>query len=536
MATDTASPDDQLCDVFVVGAGIGGLYAVHKIRAEGFSVVGVEAAPDVGGVWFHNRYPGARVDVDSTDYCYFFSQELYGEWKWSERYASQGELLRYLQFVADRFDLRRLIHFNTRLVAAAWRDGRWHLETDTGRRFSARYLVMATGNLSAARRPDFPGLDTFRGEWVQTSHWPDRPVEIKGRRVGVVGTGSSGVQVIPVVAREAAQLHVFQRSPNFSVPAQNGPPDLDRYEAVRADVPKVWAEFLSSKAGSTLAVAARPASAYTPDERVEEMERRWAEGGHSMGTVFTDQTTNAQTNALVADFVRDKIRSIVADPAVAERLLPTDHPIGTRRLCVDTGYYATYNRPNVNLVDVRAEPIVGLCEGGIRTEAREYDLDLIIFAMGFEAFTGQLDRIAFSNERGLAPTDRWQRGPRTYLGLMTCEFPNLFLPTGPGSPSVLANMFAGNEYHVNWVAGLISFMRENGHTRVVPTPGAEAAWTAHVAEVSEPLLRRQVRNYMVHVNHDDGSRVFVPYAGGFDRYVKRCEQIAADGYEGLDFA
>lgn len=531
-----ADSDEQLCDVFVVGAGIGGLYAVHRFREDGYSVVGVEAASDVGGVWFHNRYPGARVDVDSTDYCYFFSQELYGEWQWSERYASQGELLRYMLFVVDRFDLRRLIRFDTRLVAAEWRGERWHLETSAGERFSAQFLVMASGNLSAARRPDFPGLDSYRGEWVQTSHWPDRPVAIKGRRVGVVGTGSSGVQVIPVVAQEAQHLHVFQRSPNFSVPAQNAGPDIETWQRISADVAGTWATFLASKAGSSLSVAERPLAAYEGAAVEAELERRWAAGGHSMGSVFSDQTTNPGTNAIVADFVRGKIRSIVKDRAVAEKLCPTDHPIGTRRLCVDTDYYATYNRDNVTLVDVREAPITGLYEGGIRTKARDYELDLVIFAIGFEAFTGQLDRVAFRNEKGEAPTDRWTRGPRTYLGLMTCGFPNLFLPTGPGSPSVLANMFAGNEYHVNWISRLMSHMRDKGLTTVTPTTEAEEAWTRHVAEVAQPLLRRQVRNYMVHVNADDGSRVFIPYAGGFDRYVRRCEEIAQAGYDGLAFS
>jgi len=536
--SQSRQPDsaEQACDVFVVGAGIGGLYAVYKFREQGHSVVGVEAGADVGGVWFHNRYPGARVDVDSTDYCYFFSAELYNEWQWSERYATQDELLRYLKFVADKFDLRRLIHFNTRLTAAEWRDGRWHLETSTGERFSAQFLIMASGNLSAARRPNFPGLDSFRGEWVQTSHWPDRPVEIEGRRVGIIGTGSSGVQVVPMVAREAEHLYVFQRSPNFSVPAQNSGPDAERYEYVRKHVPETWAEFLASKAGSSLEMAKLPASAYDGPSLQAELERRWAAGAHNMGLVFTDQTINADANRIVADFVRNKIRSIVKDPEIAEKLCPTDHPIGTRRLCVDTDYYATFNRPNVSLVDVRENPIVEIYEQGIRTAGHDFELDLIIFALGFEAFTGQLDRIAFRNEAGQAPTDRWRRGPRTYLGLMTCGFPNLFLPTGPGSPSVLANMFAGNEYHINWIAQLVSFMKDKGFEVVSPTPEAEEAWIRHVAEVAEPLLRRQVRNYMVHVNPDDQSRVFVPYAGGFDAYVRRCEQIAAAGYEGFAFS
>jgi cation diffusion facilitator CzcD-associated flavoprotein CzcO len=521
-------------DVVVVGAGLGGVYAIHRFRQQGLSVLGVEGGGDVGVVWYHNRYPGARVDLESQDYCYFFSRELYNDWKWSERYATQPELLAYINHVTDRFDIRRHIRFNTWLTAAHWSGDRWHCRSHDGRSFTGRFLVMAVGNLSAARKPEFKGIDTYKGEWVQTSHWPQREVKFAGRRIGIIGTGSSGVQTAPVVAKEAKHLYVFQRTPNFSVPAHNGPLDEELYEKIKDDVAATKESLFYHPGGSHIELGKRKAEEYTPAEMRAEMERKWAVGGHGMNAIFADQGSSQATNDIVSNFVRDKIRQIVKDQVVAERLLPYDHPMGTRRLCVDTDYYATFNRPNVTLVDARDEGIVEITETGIRTTKNHYDLNLIIFALGFEAFTGQVDRIDMRNEEGAHPSDRWKQGPRTYLGLMTSGFPNYFWLTGPGSPSVLANMFLQNEYHVDWVGDCIDYINRNGYATIEPTVEAEDAWTAHVAEVSQTILRLRVKNYMSHLNAD-GSRVFIPYVGGFDRYVKRCREVVARGYEGFRF-
>jgi cation diffusion facilitator CzcD-associated flavoprotein CzcO len=525
-------------DAIVVGAGIGGLYAIYRLRQDGLSVLGLESAAGVGGVWFHNRYPGARVDVESFDYCYYFSPELYREWRWTERYAPQPELLRYFNHVADRFDIRRHILFETRLTAAQWdaEAARYHVETATGRRFTCRFLVMATGNLSAARKPDFPGLADFKGEWVQASHWPDRPVALAGRRIAVIGTGSSGVQAIPVLAEQASHLTVFQRTPNFSVPARNMPLDEAKFADAAADVPGRRDHLLTTRAAitSNLGPPLRLAE-YSEAERRDRLERQWALGGQGMNRVFADQGTDQAVNDVVAGFVRSKIREIVKDPATAELLCPTDHPIGSRRLCVDTNYYDTYNRANVTLVNISAEPIERITETGIQTTASHYEVDLIVFAIGFDAFRGALDQVDIRNAKGETPTAHWNRGPRTFLGLMTTGFPNFFFLTGPGSPSVLANMIIMNEEHANFVASLIAHMNANGFETVEPEPAAQQRWTETVAEAASKLLRLGVKNYMVHVNPDDGSRVFMPYVGGLDRYVQICRDVVANGYAGFTF-
>lgn len=526
-------------DAVVVGAGLGGLYAIYRLRQQGLSVLALEKASGVGGVWFHNRYPGARVDVESAEYCYYFSPELYKEWQWTERYATQKELLAYLNHVADRFDIRRHIRFQEALTKARWDPAAavYHLETSKGNRMTCRFLVMATGNLSEAKKPDFKGLDEFQGEWAMTSHWPEHPVQLEGRRIAVIGTGSSGVQTIATVAPLASHLYVFQRSPNYSVPAQNRPVDKERHAAIAADVPGRRAQLMNTRAAMTSGQPSLDKFAdLTEAERQERLERQWNYGGQGMNRVFADQGTNQEANDYVAEFVRQKIRSIVKDPKVAEKLCPYDHPIGSRRLCIDINYYETYNRDNVTLVDISEHGIERITPKGIRTDdGQEYEVDLIIFALGFAAFRGALDTIDIRNPEGLHPTSRWNRGPRTMLGLMTHGFPNLFILTGPGCPSVLSNMVLMNEEHVNWVADLIAYMDANGMATVEPTWEAEEKWGEEVAAAARPLLRLHVKNYMVHVNHDDGSRVFIPYVGGFDRYMSICHDIAAKGYPGFVF-
>jgi cation diffusion facilitator CzcD-associated flavoprotein CzcO len=527
--------DETTFDVVVVGAGIGGIYAVHRFIQQGLTVLGLESAAGVGGVWFHNRYPGARVDVESYDYCYYFSPEIYREWEWTEKFASQPEILAYLNFVADKLDVRRHFRFNTALAGAQWHPEGPHycLTTSTADTIRTRFLVMATGNLSDARDPQFPGLADFGGEWVQASHWPERRVRLDGRRVGVIGTGSSGVQVISTIAEQVDHLTVFQRSPNFSVPANNGPMDASMWSKIKDDVLSERAGLLASPGGRHMLLDPVPVASVRPKEQQARLERAWEIGGHGFGRVFTDQGTNQAANDVVAGFVRNKIRSIVRDPTVAERLCPTDHPIGSRRLCIDINYFATYNRENVTLVDVRQAPIERITKTGIQTtDGQHYELDLIIFALGFHAFTGALEAARIRNEHGAGPTDHWVSGPRTLLGLMTSGFPNLFILTGPGSPSVLTSLTLHNEQNVDWVADCLAYMDRTGHSTIAPTPEAEEAWTQTVADAAAPLLRRHVKNYMVHVG-PEGQRQFIPFAGGFGVYVDHCNRVAENDYEGF---
>jgi cation diffusion facilitator CzcD-associated flavoprotein CzcO len=525
-------------DVVIVGAGFGGLYSIERLRRLGLSILCIEAAAGVGGVWLHNRYPGARVDIESLDYCYHFSPELFAEWHWSERFAAQEELLRYLDHVADRFDLRRFIRFNAGVERAHWRPGskRYEVGTSDGDLVACRFLLLATGNLSAARPPDFPGLESFEGEWVQTSNWPDQEIEIAGRRVAVIGTGSSGVQVVTSLAAVASQLTVFQRTANFSVPARNVALEPSAIKAAAA-TPGRRESLLASRIGSSIGLPGPVLkfAEYSEAERSDRLERQWAAGGQGMNCVFADQAIDPAVNRRVADFVRDRIRETVTDAETAALLCPTDHPIGTRRLCMDIGYYESFNRPNVRLVDVAADPIERITPTGICLRSgTQHEVDLIVLALGFRAFRGAIDDIDIRNGDGARPSDSWDEGPRTLVGLMTHGFPNFFFLTGPGSPSVLANMALMNEQHVDFVAGLIAHMLEQGHITVEPEADAQEDWTAHVADAASGLLRLNVDNYMVHVSAN-GNRVFMPYVGGLDRFDAACRRIAAEGYRGFSF-
>ena len=536
MTSQAPSQLEPDVDVIVVGAGMGGIYAVHRFTSEGFTVAGFEGAPEVGGVWYHNRYPGARVDVESYDYCYF-DPELYREWKWTERYPAQPEILAYLNHAADRWDVRRHFSFDTWVTGAQWDPAAnlYRVTTDQGQTVTGRYLVMTTGQLSKARKPNFPGLDDFEGEWVQSSHWPQREVAIKGRRVAVIGTGSSGSQVITAVAPEAEHLHVFQRTPNYGIPARNAPLDQQKYAEYAETVEQDWQQILAHPAGARMPMFEGMSTDYTPEQQREVLERRWQIGGQAINATFLDQGRDRAANDVVANFVRDKVREIVKDPEVAEKLVPDAYPIGTRRLAVTTDYYETYNRDNVTLVDVRDNPIERITPKGILTaDGEEHQFDLIIFALGFNAFTGALDAANIRNEEGKQPSDYWKRGPKTYLGLTTRGFPNLFIVTGPGSPSVLANMIVGNVHHADFIAGLLAHMRARGHVRVEPREDAQEQWSSHVQEVAPPI-RLATENYMVHVNADDGSRIFIPYAGGLNRYVDVVNEVVENGYEGFDF-
>ena len=526
-------------DVIVVGAGFAGLYGLYQFRDQGLSVQGFEAASGVGGVWYHNRYPGARCDVDSIDYSFSFSPELQREWAWTERYAAQPEILAYLDHVADRFDLRRLIRFSTRVTSAHRNDatGLWTVGDDQGGRTTCRFLVLAIGCLSTPRKPPFEGLDDFQGEWFMTAQWPHEPVDLAGKRVGLIGTGSSGVQSAPEIAKVAEHLYVFQRTPVFTIPARNHPTDPERAAAIKARYEDYRREQYKTRIGAYLPTTGKPSTEFTPEERQRLYAERWTIGGGGLTATFTNMLTSQQTNDECAEFVRERIREIVEDPKTAELLCPYDHPIGARRICIDTDYYDTYNRPNVTLVDVRSDPIERITRTGLQTRSgAHYPLDVIVFAIGFDAVTGAAAQIDIRNGRGEALRDKWAHGPKTYLGLMTADFPNLFMVTGPGSPSVLVNMVPAVEHDIRWISELIRHMDEKGLRAIEASEAAEGEWVEHVAEVGARTLLPKAKSWYMGDNVAGKTRMLLAYCGGFNNYTDRVEQIVAAGYEGFAFS
>lgn len=531
-------PDtSEAVDAVVVGAGIGGIYAVHRLGGLGLSVVGVEGGGGVGGVWHHNRYPGARVDLEGLWYCYH-DPELYREWRWTERYPAQPELLRYLEFVAGRWGVIPKFRFRTWVRSAAWTEGerRWRVETDDGAVLVARYLVMATGPLSAARRPDIAGLDDFGGMVLWTSHWPDPAPDVTGKRIGIIGTSASGVQAVPHLARWASHLTVFQRTPHYSAPAHNHMLSAERIRDHVQRAETLWQDVVSHPGGTDIPLPAGKAATFTPEERQAILEARWAYGAHALGSVFTDQGTDLAANDIVAEFVRGKIREKVRTPQVAERLMPRAYPIGTHRLAVDVEYYETFNRDNVTLVPLLDNPIERVVDTGVLLhDGTTVTLDVLVLATGFLPFTGALYAAHLSGAGGEALEDHWAQGPMAYLGLMTHGFPNLFMPTAPGSPSVLANMFADNEHQLDLVSRMLVWMADRDYTRVEPTADAEEWWKKEMRAASEPLLRNKVPNYMSFVVPADGSRMFLPYPGGFDRFVRICDEVVDAGFKGFTF-
>ena len=522
-------------DVVIVGAGFSGLYMLHRMRELGFAVRLYEAGEGVGGTWFWNRYPGARCDIESVEYSYSFSEELQREWQWSERYASQPEILRYLNHVAERFDLHRDIQLETRVTSATFDEigYRWTIETDRGDQVSARFCIMATGCLSTAKLPEYKGLETFQGNWYHTGNWPHQAVNFEGQRVGVIGTGSSGIQSIPMIAEQASHLFVFQRTPNFSVPAQNGPltPEVSQdwtanHAERRQQIRKLpFAIAIEHSPDSALAVPT--------EERQRVYEQRWQRGGFAMMGAFADLIFNKEANDTAADFVRSKIRGIVSDPAVAQMLSPRDFPLATKRICVDTGYYATFNRENVTLIDVRDNPIEEITPTGLRTRDAEYALDSLVFASGFDAMTGSLNRIEIRGRTGATLKQKWAQGPRTYLGLMIAGFPNLFVVAGPGSPSVLSNMVVSIEHHVEWIADCLVYLRDRDISALEATEAAENEWIAHVNAVANMTLFPLANSWYMGANVPGKTRIFMPYIGGFPNYQKKCAEVTARGYEGF---
>jgi cyclohexanone monooxygenase len=530
------SPVPVQVDAVIVGAGFAGLYMLYRLRALGFSARVYEAASGVGGTWYWNRYPGARCDVESLEYSYSFSPELDEEWCWTERYASQPEILRYLNYVADRFDLRRDIQFDTKVISAVFNETQntWNVATSRGERVSATFCIMATGCLSAAKKPDFAGLDTFRGKCYQTSHWPHEGVDFSGQRVAVIGTGSSAIQAIPIIAEQAAHLFVFQRTPNFSVPARNGPISPEVLEDWSVNRARYRERARTSPFPIlTLDRSDQPALATPPEERECAYEQRWQRGGVSLAGTFSDLIVNQEANDTAAEFVRSKIREIVRDPAVAEKLAPRDYPFATKRLCVDTGYYATFNHENVTLIDLRSTPIELITPQGLKTSEASYELDSIVFATGFDAMTGALCNIDIRGRAGVALKEKWSAGPRTYLGIMTAGFPNLFTITGPGSPSVLSNMVLAIEQHGDWIADCLTYLRQQQRASIEATDQAENEWVAHVNEVANYTLYPRANSWYMGANVPGKPRVFMPYIGGFGVYSEKCDEVARKGYAGF---
>ncbi len=527
----TIKPD---LDVVIVGAGFAGLFMLHRMRERGFSALIIEAGDGVGGTWYWNRYPGARCDVESTEYSYQFSEELQQEWDWSERYATQPELLRYVNHVADRFDLRKDIRFETRVTAAHYdqENTLWTVKTDKGDSLLSRFCVMATGCLSSANLPDIPGRDDFQGEVYHTGHWPHEAVDFAGKTVGVIGTGSSAIQSIPLIAEQAGYLHVFQRTPSYAVPAHNQPL-YDAYrKAVKADYPARREAAHQTRSGMLFPVNPDNALEVSEKERHEIYEERWANGGLAFLGAFNDLLTDKQANDTAADYIRTKISDIVEDPDVADRLTPST-VVGCKRLCVDTGYYATYNRDNVDLVDVSEGGVERITEKGVVAGGKEFPLDMLVFATGFDAMTGALLKMDIRGRAGRSLGHKWSEGPKTYLGLTIAEFPNLFVVTGPGSPSVLANMMPSIEQHVNWISDCLTFMREKGCQAIEASEEAEAEWVFHVNDIASRTLFPTCNSWYLGANIPGKPRVFMPYLG-YPAYVQRCNQVAADGYDGFE--
>jgi cyclohexanone monooxygenase len=523
-----------MLDVVVVGAGFAGLYLIHKLRQLGFTVRAFEAGDDVGGTWYWNRYPGLRCDIDSLSYSYSFSPELEQEWVWSEKYATQPEILRYLNHVADRFDLRRDITFGTRVTAARWDNGRWQVETDKGERVEARFVIMATGCLSKPKAVDIPGADSFKGPAYATFAWPLQGVDFSGQSVGVIGTGSSGIQAIPLIAKQARSLTVFQRTPVFSLPAFNRVLPDSEIRAHKAEIPAFRRAQRDSAIGVPWPLPEPSALAVSEDQRNAHYEHGW-QAGSLLGlyTAYADIFASREANETASEFIRRKIRAIVKDPKTAEMLSPRSFPFGTKRPCLDTNYYETFNAPHVKLVDLQATPIVKITETGVTTTERDYPLDALVFATGYDAMTGALFNIDIRGTDGRSLREKWADGPQNYLGLAIAGFPNLFTITGPLSPSVLTNMVVSIELHVEWIADCLKTLRERGASAIEATHDAEEAWSAHAAEAASQTLFPQANSWYMGANVPGKSQVCYPYVGGLQVYRAKCDEVATNGYAGF---
>lgn len=530
---------DQSTDVLIIGAGFAGLYALHKLRECGFAPKVVEAGSGIGGTWFWNRYPGARCDVPSIEYSYSFSPELEQEWRWSERYAAQPEILRYLHHVAEKFDLMRDIALNTRVTAAHWDDaeGQWQVETDRGGNrgdsITARYLVLGTGSLSKPRTPDLPGLENFAGDILHTALW-DSSVETQGKRIAIFGTGSSGIQVIPQLARIASQLTVFQRTPNFAVPSNNRVVDDREFAENMATLPEKRAAARHSPLGFFSPARAGQAKAASNEERAQRFEEQWQAGTTGMLLAYEDLLFDEESNGFAAQFVRDKIAAAVGDAGKVRKMSP-EYPLGSRRMCSEIDFYTTMARPDVALVDVREEPVKTIIADSIETENGSYPADIIVFATGFDACIGAIKAIDIRGRGNVSLREEWENGLRAYLGLAVSGFPNLFTVTGPGSPSVLSNVVLSIEQHVDWIARCLSDLRADGLGRIEATPEAESAWMEHSDQVAQQTLFPRADSWYKGRTRD-GREVFMPYVGGVGTYRETCDSVAADDYRGFEKA
>jgi cyclohexanone monooxygenase len=524
-------------DVVIVGAGFSGLYLLHRLRGLGFTTRVFERGGGVGGTWYWNRYPGARCDVESMQYSYSFDEDLQREWHWPEKFSAQPDILAYANHVADRFELRKDINFNTEVKAAHFDEStrRWHIETGSGKRVTAQHFVMATGCISTAQTPDIAGLSDYLGNTYHTGNWPHEKVDFTGQRIAVIGTGSSGIQSIPVLAEEAAHVTVFQRTPNYSIPSQNEPMTPDYEQSWKKKYAAKREEMRYTSHGSLKDLNDKPALSVSEEERQETYERRWEIGGAGYLGSFNNLLTDQEANETASEFVREQIRHTVKDPETAELLAPKTYPIGTKRICIDTEYFETYNRDNVDLVDISDEPIEQFMPNGLVANGKSYKFNSIVFATGFDAMTGTLFNVDIRGRRGQALKEKWYAGPRTYLGLMTEAFPNMFMITGPGSPSVKSNMIISIEQHVDMVTESILHMRNHGLDLMEPELTAEDEWVDHVQETANKTLFPRANSWYMGANIPGKPRLFMPYIGGVGRYRRTCEEIITDGYRGFHF-
>lgn len=527
-------------DVVIVGGGLAGLYSIYRFRKMGLNIRAYEAGDGVGGTWFWNRYPGCRCDVESMEYSYSFDDDLQQEWVWPERYGTQPVILEYINHVAKRFDLMRDVQLNTRITQAVFCEKKhlWNITTNNGEQITAPICIMAAGNLSTPRKPDFPGLDNFKGDWYHTGLWPKEGVDFTDKRVGVIGTGSSGVQMMPHIAAQAKHLTVFQRTANFSLPARNAPLDPEKERKHKEE----YRERRLAAYNTPFGIAGYPppdksALEATEEERRAIYEDKWQEGGSiSYLFAYKDLLLNKDANDTASDFVRNKIRATVNDPETAELLCPDNHPIGTKRLILDSNYYEIFNQSNVKLVDVRSAPIQEITRSGIKTTESEYQLDAIAFATGFDAMTGAIKEIDVRVDGGTTIEEQWDGGPRTYLGLMVAGLPNMFMITGPQSPGVKSQMILSIEWHINWIANCLSHMRNNNHTRVAAEVEAQQQWVDHVREVAGSTLYPLANSWYMGANIPGKARVFMPYVAGVEAYTKECNRVTQNGYQGFEFS
>ena len=534
-ATQTRPEIEAQYDAVIVGAGFGGMYQLHRLRGLGMTAKVIDVAKGVGGTWYWNRYPGARCDVESMQYSFGFSDEIQQEWEWPELFSAQPDILKYANFVADKLDLWPDMLFETRVTGAKFDESanQWTVRTNRGDAFAATFLIMATGCLSSARMPDFKGLGSFKGKTYHTGAWPHEPVDFTGLRVGVIGTGSSAIQSIPVIAEQAASVTVFQRTPNFSIPSRNVPMTGEYADKWKDNYPEMREMARQTRNGVIAYPNNFSALSVSAEERQAIYEARWESGGTTFMASFNDLIFDQAANDTAAEFVRGKIAEIVKDPATAELLAPHSHPIGTKRICVDTRYFETYNRPNVKLVDLRPDPIEEIMPAGLRTGRETYEFDAIVFATGFDAMTGALTNMGVEGTDGIVLEAEWRDGPRTYLGLMAAGFPNMFMITGPGSPSVLSNMMVSIEQDVNWISDCLAWLRDNGVARMEATRAAQDAWVLHGIEVANTTLYPKAASWYMGANIPGKPRVFMPYIGGIAVYREKCAEIAANSYTGF---